>query len=454
MSNIERILDLVPPEIGQTAFIHSDQSYSTFDFHGFIRASDERVRELGIKAFDRVVLKGDFSPITLATMIALIKVKATIIPVTPESDLRLNSELLELAPSFKLIEKNGAIEAKILSVDAEVPALLEKLRERNTAGLILFTSGTSGKPKAVVHDFDRLLSKFLRQRRAMVTINFLLFDHWGGLNTFFHCFASNCVLVFPRDRTPDHIGSLIEEHKVELLPATPSFLNMLLISGAHKRYDFGSLQLISYGAEPMPQSTLDICVKNLPGVELRQTYGMIEIGVLQAKSKDKSSLWLKIGGDEYDIRVVDGILQVKTPNTMLGYIGEETPITDDGYFITGDAVEQDGEWLRILGRKSEIIMVGAEKVYPIEVESTLLEHPLVADVVVFGESNPILGAVLCAKVQPISQEYDETITDTLREFVGRELKPYMRPLKYDIVSEIGTGSRAKKARSSLKQPTG
>ena len=44
MSNIERILDLVPPEIGQTAFIHSDQSYSTFDFHGFIRASDERVR--------------------------------------------------------------------------------------------------------------------------------------------------------------------------------------------------------------------------------------------------------------------------------------------------------------------------------------------------------------------------------------------------------------------------
>ena len=284
-----------------------------------------------------------------------------------------------------------------------------------------------------------------------MTINFLLFDHWGGLNTFFHCFASNCVLVFPRSRNPDYICELIEKHKIELLPTTPSFLNLLIISGAIQRYDISSLKLITYGAEPMPMTTLEMVRKQLPGIELRQTYGMIEIGVLKAKSKNSDSLWVKIGGEGCDIRVVDGILQVKSTTTMLGYIGEEMPLTKDGYFITGDAVEQNGDWLRILGRKSEIVMVGAEKVYPIEVESVLLKHPHVVDVMVFGERNPILGNVLCAHVQPHSSiEAGEKLLEDLRAYASDKLKPYMRPIKYVLNNEIGVGSRAKKVRTAQR----
>ena len=87
----------------------------------------------------------------------------------------------------------------------------------------------------------------------------------------------HCPLVMPEERTPDAICRLIERYGIELLPATPGFLNMLLISKAHQRFDLSSLQLITYGAEPMSEMTLNAIYKNFPGIDIRQTYGMIEL---------------------------------------------------------------------------------------------------------------------------------------------------------------------------------
>ncbi len=72
---------------------------------------------------------------------------------------------------------------------------------------------------------------------------------------------------------------------------------MILVSRALERYDTSSLRLITYGAEPMPLSTLARVRAALPSVELRQTYGMIELGVMRAKSKSMESLWVKLGGE-------------------------------------------------------------------------------------------------------------------------------------------------------------
>ena len=93
----------------------------------------------------------------------------------------------------------------------------------------------------------------------------------------------------------------------------------------------------------------------------------------------------------FETRIVDSILQIKADSAMFGYLNAPSPFTDDGYFITGDAVEQDGEYLKILGRKSELINVGGEKVYPQEVENVMLRFPGVQEVLVFGEKNLILG---------------------------------------------------------------
>ena len=97
--------------------------------------------------------------------------------------------------------------------------------------------------------------------------------------------------------------------------------------------------------------------KIFPQVKILQTYGLIELGVLRSKSKKNDSLWVKIGGEGYKTRIIDGILQIQARSAMLGYLNAPSPFTEDGWFKTGDTVEVDGEYIKILGRKSEIINV-------------------------------------------------------------------------------------------------
>jgi len=103
---------------------------------------------------------------------------------------------------------------------------------------------------------------------------------------------------------------------------------------------------------------------------------------------------MKIGGEGFQTRIVDGLLEIKAESAMLGYLNHESPFTEDGWFKTGDAVEVDGEYIRILGRKSEIINVGGEKVYPAEVESVILQMDGVEDAIVTGAENPIIGKIV------------------------------------------------------------
>jgi acyl-CoA synthetase (AMP-forming)/AMP-acid ligase II len=271
-------------------------------------------------------------------------------------------------------------------------------------GLVLFSSGTSGEPKCAVHDFFRLLEKFHEKRTALRTLNFLLFDHWGGLNTMLHIISNSGLVISTKDRSPANICRLIEKYKIELLPASPTFLNLLLLSEAHSEYDLSSLRLISYGTEPMLSTTLQRLKVIFPYVKLLQTYGLIELGVLSSKSQNDQSLWVKLGGKGYELRVVNGLLEIKAESAMLGYLNAPSPFTEDGWFKTGDAVEVDGEFFKILGRKSELINVGGEKVYPAEIESVIQEIDNVAEVMVYGEKSPIMGMIVVAKVRLFVEE--------------------------------------------------
>ena len=89
------------------------------------------------------------------------------------------------------------------------------------------------------------------------------------------------------ERNPDRVCALIEEHGVELLPTSPTFLNLLLLSEATRRHDLSSLKLITYGTEPMPQSTLDAIRRSVPWARVQQTYGLSELGILRRRAKTR-----------------------------------------------------------------------------------------------------------------------------------------------------------------------
>jgi long-chain acyl-CoA synthetase len=413
-----------------------------------VRQQIEWLEVKGVQSGAPVILLGDYSPLAVSMLLALIEHCCILIPLTPEAFDSLRDSLSEVAPAW-VVDVSGDTPAIEQLQSNTIPELYKIVIERRVPGLVLFTSGSSGKPKAVVHDFSKLIEKFHVVRPAMITLNFLLFDHWGGLNTLLHCLSNLCLIVVPERRTPEHVCELIAAYDIELLPTTPSFLNMLLISRAHSGHDLSSLKLITYGAEPMPETTLRNLRKVFPGIELRQTYGMIELGVLRAKSRSPDSLWLKLGGAGYNVRVVDNILQIRADAAMLGYINAESPFTDDGFLITGDLVETDGEWIRILGRQSDIINVGGQKVYPAEVETVILDCPEVDDAVVYGESNVILGKIVCTNVI-LREGSDEALARrSIRQLCGERLQAYMVPAKIKFVTEIAQSHRLKRVRSKL-----
>jgi long-chain acyl-CoA synthetase len=381
-----------------------------------------------------VVLEADFSPNSVALFLALTQRSCIVVPLSKTVASRgLLTEAARGEVSIILDESDrGHI---TMLPHAGNHELYDRLRAGGSPGLILFSSGSTGEPKASLHDLSKIMSKFQVRRHRRRMLAFLLFDHIGGVNTLLYSLSNAGCLITAQDRSPDNVLRLIEEHKVELLPTSPTFLNLVLLSGAYKSYDLSSLSLVTYGTESMPASTLATLNKLFPQVEFLQTYGLSEVGILRSKSRSSDSLWVKVGGEGFDTRVVDGVLQIKAASAMLGYLNAPSPFTEDGWFITGDEVEVDGDYIKILGRKSEMINVGGQKVFPAEVESVLRTAGNVAEAIVYGEQFPIVGNIVCADVRPVVEEESRAFALRLKKHCQGSLEDYKIPVKIKIVSE-------------------
>lgn len=402
--------------------------------------------EHDVSSGDVVALVGDYSPGACAALLALIDLGAVIVPLTEVTGAQ-HDEFLELSEAQHLIRVHPDDSYEIEAFARPVTnSLLRTVIDRGSPGLVVFSSGSTGKSKGMVHDLSRVLEKFRARRQALVTITFLLFDHMGGLNTLLHTLANGGTVVATQQREPDAVCELIERHGVELLPVSPTFLGLMLLSDAHRRHDLSTLRLVTYGTEPMPQATLDRLRRELPLIELRQTYGLSETGVLRTKSREDGSLWLKVGGEGVETKVVDGTLWIRSRSAMLGYLNAPSPFDADGWLNTQDRVEVDGEYLRILGRETDIINVGGNKVYPAEVESALLEIDNIRDALVFGESNPLMGQVVAARVVLDDAEPLRELTGRVRRHMAERLERFKIPARIEIVDETSVSARFKKVR--------
>tara|TARA_Y100001958_G_C21244371_1_gene573568 strand:+ start:1181 stop:2530 length:1350 start_codon:yes stop_codon:yes gene_type:complete len=413
-----------------------------------IEKNKHNLYSFDIKAGSVIALIGDFSPVTIGLLFSLIELRCIIVPLN-RADGQNKRKLYDLAEVDFVINVNEDETISVKSIDTtdKKNSFYIRIIKKDVPGLVLFSSGTSGEPKAAVHDFSKLLKKFYKRKTSLKTLNFLLFDHWGGLNTMFHILSNGGTLISVIDRRPKTVCKLIEHHNIELLPVSPTFLNLLIISKSYKDYDLTSLKIISYGTEPMPKHTLRELNNIFPDVRFIQTYGLIELGVMNSKSKSNDSLWVKVGGEGYETRIVNEILHIKADSAMMGYLNAPSPFTEDGWFITGDKVQQKGEYIKILGRESEIINVGGEKVYPQEVENCILKMKNIKDVIVFGKTNPITGKIVCAKVELNKVEDKKLLIKRVKKFCKKNLEVYKVPVKIYINDDPKYGSRFKKIRN-------
>lgn len=444
---IQFLLDVFQENKNDEAILWRDQPFSYQWLYERVIAWRSDLAKYEVAPGAVVSLEADFSPNAVALFLALIEQQCILVPLTKSVESKKEEFMRTAEAEIRIsIAEDDTVSFNRLPQRA-THELYSVLRTRRHPGLILFSSGSTGKNKAALHDLTGILEKFKIRRNKQRTITFLLYDHIGGVNTMLYTLSNGGCIITVQERSPEKVLEAVERYQVELLPTSPTFINMILFSEAYKYHDLSSLKTVTYGTEPMPESTLKRFHELFPHITLQQTYGLSEVGILRSKSQSSDSLWVRLGGEGFETRVVDGILQIKAQSAMLGYLNAPSPFSEDGWFITGDEVEVDGEYFRILGRRSELINVGGEKVYPAEVESAIQQIENVAEVTVYGEKNPITGNIVCANVRLREPEDVKAAVLRIKKICRAQMPAFKVPVKVNIVDEDMHGERFKKIRS-------
>jgi acyl-CoA synthetase (AMP-forming)/AMP-acid ligase II len=316
------------------------------------------------------------------------------------------------------------------------------------SGLVLFSSGTSGEPKGMLHNLDALLGRYknlsARKDRSLLL---LLIDHIGGLDSAFRCLFSGSTLVIPEVRSPEAAGLAIASHQVNVLPASPTFLSLMLLSGTAQEHDLSTVEIIAYGAEAMPQKVLTRLARAFPKAQLQQKFGTSETGAIRIKSVDNESLFFRIEDPDTQWKIVKEELWLKTPSRVLGYLNAaDGGLEADGWYRTGDLVETDKHNnLRIIGRASALINVGGQKVYPAEVEAILNDIEGIEALHIYGKEAPITGSIVACEIVVSGDEELRTWKRRIRNHCRGKLAPWKIPSSVKIVDSISVNIRMKKA---------
>lgn len=390
-----------------------------------------------VKQGDVVAIIGDFNPQSIMTLLRLMDMAVTIVPLTVdtrhEHEYFFESALVDVVIEAEKVERR---------IHAKSHEYIDHLRKLQHSGLVLFSTGTTGRPKAILHDLTLFLKRFETPRPTLRTINFLLFDHIGGINTLLHTLFNKGVVIAPELRTVDSILNTCRKYNVEVLPTTPTFLRMMLMSGTVPDRVPSCLKVITYGTERMDQPTLSELCCLLPHVDFRQTFGMSELGIVRVKSEARDSLFMKIGGEGVETKVVDHILHIRSSTRMLGYLNADSPFDGDGWYNTKDVVEQKDEFYKVVGRVGDVINVGGLKFMASEVERIALEFPNVELVKAYPAKNPITGQHVEIIVQP--NEVEKFDKFAFIAFLKSKLLSHMTPKRVRI-EKIAVGHRFKRA---------
>jgi acyl-CoA synthetase (AMP-forming)/AMP-acid ligase II len=449
MKIISKFFSKISGYSDKTAMIYLENKISYLDLAENILLFNSKVNILKIRRGEVVFILGDYSFDSISLFFSLALNGNIIVPITSYNDKEI-SERIEVAQPNWIFDLNNNSEKRIVDNDGlERHHLLGSLISSDASGLILFSSGSTGKPKAMVHNLENLLSNYLDKRgKEMNFLVFLMFDHIGGLNTLFNCLSMGVTITIPNNRNPNDIAQLIEKYQVNILPASPTFLNLMIISNVFESNDLSSLKMITYGTEAMPESLLLRLKDKLPRVKFLQTFGTSETGIMKTSSMSSSSTFLRFDDPNQEHKIVNNELWLRSKTQVLGYINHSNEsFTDDGWFMTGDLVEQtSGGFIKIVGRAKELINVGGEKVLPGEVESIIMEVESIVDCIVRSEKNAITGQMVCADIVIKEGCVFKEEKIKVKKHCIKKLESYKVPVRISEINSVEFTNRFKKDR--------
>jgi cyclohexanecarboxylate-CoA ligase len=282
--------------------------------------------------------------------------------------------------------------------------------DSSSVRMILYTSGTTGRPKGVLHTHDSI-DALISQLRANWLIEpgdtFLVpspIAHIGGSIYAFECplLAGSTAVLMDTWNAGDAVELMTAEHCTHMAGATP-FLEQLLAAAEAAGTQLPDLKVFICGGAGVPPSLIRRATSYLTSATVTRVYGSTEVPVTTVGSFDDPDRAAETDGRPgiADVRIVDGEIRVRGAQMLVGYLHAEDEagsFDEDGYFRTGDLGRWDGDYVVVTGRAKDIIIRNGENISPKEVEDLLLGHPSIAEVAIVGVPDPRTGERACAVI--------------------------------------------------------
>ncbi|HXT08934.1 MAG TPA: long-chain fatty acid--CoA ligase [Roseiarcus sp.] len=480
------------PERKALYFEGRDWTYGQFQQE--IEDVAARLAALGVAKGQRVAFLGHNQPMFLFAMFAVARLGAIFTPLNfrltgPELAFMLEdsgSQALIVDDAHRAViapelERLGALKAVLAAErprqwsEATPPPVAQVATREDDVALIMYTSGTTGRPKGAMLTHGNFWWNNTSGMHAMdvcaddVTLVAAPIFHIGGLNvTTLTALQKGALVVLHRTFDPARALADIAAHRVTTMFGVPAMFLFMAQQPGFAECDLSTLRLLVVGGAPCPLPLLNVYLAR--GISIQQGYGLTETAPMvsflspehalrKLGSSGRTPIFVEVKIASLDGKPVEapgapGEILVRGPNVFKGYWGQPEAtakaIDAEGWFHTGDAGFVDDEgFLTISDRIKDMIITGGENVYPAEIESELMRHPAVAEVGVIGEPSARWGEQVVAV---IALKPGATLTlEELRAFAAQRLAVYKLPKRLELVAALPRNATGKILKQRLRE---
>ena len=491
----------------RAALLFEDQRISYAQLLGQASKLGNALRALGVAEGDRVLLRTPTIPPAIVTNFAVLRLGAVITPISPLfsraeiAHVANDAEAVAIVVHFALLGEVEAARENLKTVRhiiviggdaAELkakgylpygellqsggPTLSPVRRRREDLAVLLYTSGTTGRPKGTAHLVEETLivPDTFGKYGWKVTENDIIggsapLAFGAGYSTFTTIpmrFGAAASLIVKFE--PDKMFETIQKHRITVLSLAPTaYRKMLLLPDAQKKYDLSSLRVCTGGGESLTAPTYQAWKEKF-GLEIFEGLGTTEMMYVFASNVvtrrvKPGSFGTPVPG--YEVRVVNeegkdsppgeiGHFLVRGPTGTLYWRDPDKQrhaVTPDGWNRAGDYVSADKEgYLWFVSREDDIIKSSAYRIGPEEIEVTLATHTAVADVAVIGVPDEVRGQI--AKAFVVLKPGQSITSDQLIEYCRGKIATYKLPREIVFVNELPRTPTGKLLRRVLRQP--
>ncbi|WP_079529352.1 fatty acid--CoA ligase family protein [Halobacillus hunanensis] len=487
------------------AYLFQGEGASYQEFDGSVSKFASSLRKLGYGKGDHIALVSGNSPMFMIGLYGALRVGATVIPINPtytaeemryilkNGDVKAVMTMDVLMGKFEQMDDDLEIshyfvaETKIGNAESSLSEKMKSFTKTVEEGdlsfskpelsedhvaVILYTSGTTGKPKGAMLTHKNLYSN---AKDVADYLNYSQGDRVIATLPMFHVFCltvalnaplmnGGTVLIVPKF-SPQEVFEIASTQKATIFAGVPTMYNYLAQTGSGQTEAFKHMRICVSGGSSMPVALLNKFEEQF-NVQISEGYGLSEASPVTAFNPlDRPRKPGSIGTNIVHVenKVVDelgeelppgevGELIVRGPNVMKGYYNmpEETAVTlRDGWLYTGDMARMDDEgYLYIVDRKKDMIIVGGYNVYPREVEEVLYDHPDISEAAVIGTPDPNSGEMVISFVVSSNPALNES---TLKEYCKGYLAKYKQPARIHFMEELPKNTTGKILRKNLRE---